>query len=393
MSRALSSARRRALVVHGASELTGGGAAVAAWTLQALKEQYDVSVLTWGPIDLARLNRFYGTGFAGEEVRRYNFSAGFRRGIESAPLPLELLRRAFFCRRVRQLQRRDRYDVVISTCDELDFGCLGLQYVHFPWSHMPLPLQNAHWYHRLPGAGRLYVAACCRLGPLSFSAASRNVTLVNSRWTAAKFRELIGRDPERIVYPPVPGDVAGLPWEDRGDEFVCIGRIASYKRQDEIIRILAGVRQRGRQVSLHIVGSIDDSEYAERLREQARAHGDWVQLYYDAPRDEIVRLARRARYGIHAMRGEHFGIAVAELERAGCVVFVSDDGGPLEIVEGDDRVIFGSLQEAVDKIDSVLGDTRLQRALHAAVAGRKDRFSTERFMAEMREAVEALVLQ
>ena len=39
----------------------GGGNGVAAWMLQSLKDLHDVTVLTWEPVDLDRINDFYGT--------------------------------------------------------------------------------------------------------------------------------------------------------------------------------------------------------------------------------------------------------------------------------------------------------------------------------------------
>ena len=39
----------------------GGGNGVAAWMLQALSADHDVTVLSWWPVDVAPINRFFGT--------------------------------------------------------------------------------------------------------------------------------------------------------------------------------------------------------------------------------------------------------------------------------------------------------------------------------------------
>jgi hypothetical protein len=39
----------------------GGGQAVAAWMLEALKQPHAISVLTWNPMQVEPINRFYGT--------------------------------------------------------------------------------------------------------------------------------------------------------------------------------------------------------------------------------------------------------------------------------------------------------------------------------------------
>ncbi len=103
-------------------------------------------------------------------------------------------------------------------------------------------------------------------------------------------------------------------------------------------------------------------------------------------RDELTRLMTRQRYGIHGMVGEHFGIGVAEMVRAGCVVFAPDSGGPAEIV-GDERLLYASEREAVEKIERVLTDPDLQAELGATAAARDDEFGTKRFAAEVRRVV------
>jgi glycosyltransferase involved in cell wall biosynthesis len=92
------------------------------------------------------------------------------------------------------------------------------------------------------------------------------------------------------------------------------------------------------------------------------------------------------RYGIHGMVGEHFGIGVAEMQRAGCIVFAPERGGPAEIV-GDSRVLYASAEDAIEKIDRVLGDSELQADLCAGVAARRDLFTEERFAAGIRRVV------
>ena len=93
------------------------------------------------------------------------------------------------------------------------------------------------------------------------------------------------------------------------------------------------------------------------------------------------------RYGLHAMSEEHFGIAVAELQRAGCVTFVPERGGPREIVGEDKRLLFDTDDEAVTKIDRVLGDRQLQRELFERSHERRDLFSTDRFVDQLRQVV------
>ena len=61
-----------------------------------------------------------------------------------------------------------------------------------------------------------------------------------------------------VVYPPAIGKFPEVPWEQRKDGFVCIGRIHTLRSGIELmIAILAAVRAAGPQVHLHVAGKGD----------------------------------------------------------------------------------------------------------------------------------------
>jgi alpha-1,2-mannosyltransferase len=102
----------------------------------------------------------------------------------------------------------------------------------------------------------------------------------------------------------------------------------------------------------------------------------------------MIQIIARHRYGIHAMVDEHFGIAVAEFQRAGCIPFVHRSGGPMEIAGFDDRLMFENSSEAAAKISRVLGNEDLQRELAAQANTRAARYTSETFMQDIRRQVE-----
>ena len=92
-------------------------------------------------------------------------------------------------------------------------------------------------------------------------------------------------------------------------------------------------------------------------------------------------------YGLHMMCGEHFGIGAGEPLRAGCRHFVHNSGGPPDIVAGHQELLFGSDDEGVERIAALLGDQDLQADLLARLEPRREEFSEQRFMAEIRREV------
>ncbi|MGH7793274.1 MAG: glycosyltransferase, partial [Thermodesulfobacteriota bacterium] len=190
------------------------------------------------------------------------------------------------------------------------------------------------------------------------------------------------------VYPPVPGGFPEVPWEQRENGFVCIGRISEEKRLENIIDILSDVRLRSEDIHLHIIGTRGhDLDYYRRVIQKARKNAHWVFLNENLPREELIRLASKHKYGIHGMMDEHFGIAVAEMVKAGCISFVPRDGGQTEIVGRDDRLTYETDEQAVERILRVMSNTDEQASIRDYLRSRKELFSAETFMHRIREIV------
>ena len=363
----------------------GGGNVVAAWMIQALKDRHELAVLTWAPIDFAAINRHSGTSLRAGDFEHLRVPAAWRAPFHVTPAPLDHLRRSLLLRHAKA--RADGYDLCLTVHNEADFGRPGLQYVHFPWAYHPRPDTDLRWYHGSRALVRGYYRLCARVADFSFERMRQNRTLVNSNWTGAKVRELHGID-TTTLYPPAPGSFPAVPWAERENGFVCIGRLSPEKELDKVIDVVAAVRARGHDVHLHLVGTADDPAYAARLRRRANAEGPWVHLAEGLDREALVSLVARHRWGIHGMTEEHFGMAVTEMIQAGCVVFVPNGGGQTEIVDGDERLLYRDAAEAADKIDRAMRDADLLAALRAHLETRRELFSTDRFVTRIRELVD-----
>jgi glycosyltransferase involved in cell wall biosynthesis len=238
---------------------------------------------------------------------------------------------------------------------------------------------------------RLYLAVCNWISPVSPDYWNRNVVLANSDWTAGLLREKYGIEP-RTLYPPVGGDFPSRPFLEREKGFVCLGRISPEKRVDAIIEIISRVRQRGHSVHLHILGGADDSPYGTMVKKLAARNKDWVFLEGWTMGQAKQELLAGHRYGIHGRENEPFGIAVAEMVNAGCIVFVPKGGGQTEIVNHPD-LTYESDVEAVAKIDAVLAQEVKQEKLCEYLRAGSDRFSVKTFVEAMRGVIAEFVKQ
>ncbi len=372
---------KRILFVQLTINAVGGAEGLAACMLEALKHDYRLTLLTWEPVDFAALNRFFGTDLRASEFELWTTSWG-KRLAKMFPTPVVRLRYHYLFMQARR--RADRFDAVITAANEADLGPRGIQYIHFPeaLAKMTAPLR---WYH--PSAAlRVYEEISNRLTGFSLERMKRNLTLANSEFTARAIREAYGIEP-LVVYPPAIGKFPEAPWDQREDGFVCIGRISGEKRIELMIEILSAVRRAGPQVHLHVVGKPYDAGYFDSIRRLVQAHESWVHLHQNISRPELVELIASHRYGIHAMQGEPFGMAPAELISAGCITFVAAGGGQVEIVGNDERLIYSSRQDAVNKILRALREPDYQTSLRSYVASRRNLFRSERFVTQIRQVI------
>ncbi|MGH7964406.1 MAG: glycosyltransferase [Candidatus Binatia bacterium] len=391
--------RKKILIVLPALKVLGGGEAVAVWMLEALKDDYDLSVLTWEVADTRELNRVYGTSLTSADFKvlgparlpRYVFDRIVEWNQD------HYFQKACLLYRLAQ-QRKDDFDILISALDEVDFGRPGIQYVHYPGfrriyetEYKAVSESNGqpvlkNWSVRLKRRCRPWQI----ISRFSFERMKQNLTLVNSDWTGTVVRELYGIE-SLTVFPPVAGDFPDIPWDRRQDRFVCIGRFVRFKRIEMVIEILAAVRAQGQDVRLQLIGLLwDDAAgraYYETIKRLARAHVSWVTLVESIDREQLIQLLSESRYGIHAAEEEPFGLAVAEMVRAGCIAFTGRVGGQAEIVGQDERLLFDTVEEGTAKILSVLCNPQEQRVLREQLATRRTRFTVQEFVHRIRAVV------
>jgi len=365
----------------------GGSETRALWLLEALKRDYDVCLITGGKVDLLRLNEYYGTRLSPQEfsIREVRMPLGLQGTAKFAGL-----RRAFLQRYLKRVSLE--FDVMISGYNPCDFGIRGIQCIGDfafvrEWRlalHPSLQNYRRWWYGDSP-LRNAYLAFCNLVSKPNPDAWKRNVTVANSGWSAGCLRREFGIE-ARTVYPPVADDFPAIPYQEKENGFVCIGRVVPEKRMDAIIELLGRVREDGCDIHLHLLGGIDDSQYGRRLKQLCAKHHDWVfpeGLVFGRRKKELMA---RHRFGINACENESFGIAVAEMVKAGCIVFVPNGGGQVEIVNHP-ALIYEDDADAVRKIEAVLANVALQGSLREHLSQGAQRFSVSNFQGAMQNLV------
>lgn len=269
-----------------------------------------------------------------------------------------IIKYALALRRARKIAAD--FDLVVGGYGECPIPAKrGIQYINVP-IFCPAPeflrYLNVGYDGALRSRVRPYYIHLSRLlcGWDSTEIAEKN-TLVNSAWTADVVRQAYGIS-SLVAYPAVevtlrPGDRDWVDWKQRESGFVMLGRIHPSKRLELGIEIIRRVRNRGYDVQLHIIGRGAEG-YVERLQGSIVGMRH-VHLHLNLARPQLEELVCRQRFGLHACEFEHYGIAAAEMQALGCVVFVPDSAGQRETVTNDEQR-YVDLDDAVLKICRML---------------------------------------
>lgn len=380
-------ARPRVALVHAFLKMGGGPEAITMATIEALRDSYEISLITYSPrVDLDAFNAFYGT-----TVGERDFA------IRRVPPPLFMRTGALRGSRISRCARKwaREYHLVFSVYNGMDFGTKGLQYFHDPSFNADLVRKlnpdttKARWLYRDGLPRRIYLGLASRLSRSTPEGIRRNWTIASSRWTAELVKRHLGIDAVTI-YPPVPDRPKQLPWAEREDGFVTVGRLSPDKNIEGIVAILRDCRAKHPGLHLHVIGRNWDPAYTRGLEDALRGDRSWIFFEKDLSFADKDALIGRHKYGIHGKTYEPFGISIAELVKAGCIAWVPNGGGQVEIV-GHPALIYENGARAAASIDEVLSSPSRQEDLRRSLAERGRNFSTSRFASEIRDLVEAIL--
>lgn len=132
-----------------------------------------------------------------------------------------------------------------------------------------------------------------------------------------------------IVYPAVPLSDFWCENLSRENMVVTTGRFAKDKRQLSQI----GIAQHLPDFDFHIFGFSGSSNYFQKCRDYIKVNQiDNVCLHPDASFSEMVECLQRAKYFLHTLINEPFGLTAVQAMAAGCIPVVHDSGGQVEAV-------------------------------------------------------------
>jgi glycosyltransferase involved in cell wall biosynthesis len=369
--------------------LGGGAELVTLWMIQALKDQYDVSLVTFSEENFKTWDRQFGTNLERAQIT-------IRSPYASSPLFRNARKYSLFTIRQHLLASYYRkiepeFDLGIAAFNEMDLGRAGIQYIHSPlFGHGNEAARRVFGYPASVSRV-IYQRLCEWITGYSDARMKRNLTLTNSKWTADLIKATYGIE-SQVLYPPVILNPPDTPWVERENGFICSGRISPDKNLETVIEIIHQVRERGHNVHLHILGGNADPGYEIKIRKLCNQYPSWLSMEEVASRSELALILAKHRYGIHGRATETFGISVAEMACAGCIPFVPSGGGPAEIVEQDKRLVYRDMAEAIEKIVEILSHNQSASSISSSLRSKSAQYSLNRFNEELLKTVRKMIL-
>lgn len=243
----------------------------------------------------------------------------------------------------------------------------------------------AYWVHSTrslflePGARRVDLLLR-RI--LDWTAVRRaNQLVANSRYTAARLRQLYRRDADAVVYPGV--DLALFrPGQAAGAYAITVGRLSPEKGLDRLL----GLWRDMPDLPLHVVGSGSP----DLLRQWRSVAPSGVIFRGHITSTDLADAYRAAAVAVFAPYGEEFGMAPLEAMASGVPVVAWREGGLQEtVVDGQTGYLVSDEVTFRQRVRLLLHDAALRQAFGEAARHRAEQFSWQ----QTASALEAVCLQ
>lgn len=305
-------------IFHPNMHLMGGGEMVALTIASALRNGHQVTVLVTRPVDVKRLQTFFGLPLGGVEFRVFGW------WITRLPT-FPSLKPSLYVRTAYALYKG--FDLVLDTCSNGLFD-------------RKLP-QNTICYVHFPNYTKPKKGLKALLNPFLIKEKDMfcyDKIVCNSKFTQSHVKKLTSRK-TIVIYPPVMVEKI-KPAKRKQDLIISIGRFSPEKKFEVLIEAFKKLESKASSYSLHLVGAYrgGDERYFRSLESAAKGHR--IIFHKNMPHDDLLKFLGKCRIYWHA-RGygetdpveyENFGITTVEAMAAGCVPIVINLGAQSEII-------------------------------------------------------------
>ncbi|MDG1330411.1 MAG: glycosyltransferase family 4 protein [Flavobacteriaceae bacterium] len=366
--------KRTVLVAHG---FWGrGGAEIATmYLIEALRETYKIHIITRGGWDLNELNNFAKTSVLPSEITmiKLPFASILKQTFAGHIWHALFLS---YCRKIAS-----KYDIRVTASRVMGWGKPAIHFLSDVVWNDELVASYGNQIIEPKGLKKILLLFGKTIaGKAQYQLHKDDVFIANSYWTSKLSTPYTSTKPI-VIYPPVAREFNKLSWNKRLNSFISLGRISPEKKIEDTITIITDLRKKGFDLNLTIIGQFGNDDYSKKIEIEIK-NKPWITALGPLHGDEITSLLPQFKYGINTCLREAFGISTAEMYKAGIITFVPQQGAQHEII-GDKNLIFSDIQDATNKIESILKSEELQLHLIDNIIKKKKDFSSEKFKNEV----------
>ncbi len=151
----------------------------------------------------------------------------------------------------------------------------------------------------------------------------------NSNYSKKIIQKCYQRD-STVIYPGINHSFyTPIPFEQKKNYILTVGRLTKFKNNDMIITALSKIENK--EISLYIVGDGEEKENLQKLAKKLNIENR-VRIFANISDQEIVQFYAQAKIFILGSKNEPFGIVPIEAMSCGTAVIVDNSGGPSETV-------------------------------------------------------------
>lgn len=302
--------------------------------------------------------------------------------------------------RIAQLHRfakkiASNYTICISTYNEQDFGQPALQYVHHPLfadreilcKYQIIP--DGHVLSSKKFPAYIYKKLIDVVANGTQKNRQHNVSLTNSRFISDVLEECGFRE-KHVLYP---GFFDTLPQNPSDKEKIVfsLGRITPDKHILRLLRIYESLSSVNPDFKFIIAGSTPDPNYLREV-DKAIKHSDAkITLLTNLNRTAVNDLMQRSMFYVNPKPFEHFGITTIEVLSYGCIPLLDNSGGSVEIVEGEEKLLFRTASDISAIFEWHLKNPEPSQSIIKKLQSGLGRFSSEQFFQKLDAQIEAMI--
>lgn len=376
----------KTLLVHPQFSKIGGAEKVSLKIIELLISEFnaDLTVLTNTEFDIQKIKSQTGIVLNPNKIK-----------VEIISLP-SILSNKFFRTRMAFLHRKAKqlapdFTLLISTYNELDFGSLALQYIHHPMLASNQFLSDRYIAPELTTSKKIWAKLYRRI---NFLIANRkitniktNITCCNSHFINDIYKEIYDVS-SCVIYPSLVDE----PSSDtksiiKDKQILNISRFAPNKNVHSLLRTFDKINEQSPGFKFIIAGHIEYPNYFRSLSEEVSKRTYDIELIPNCSREQILTLYEKSEYYINPKEYEHFGIAVLEAAKYGCLPLIHQSGGSVEIIPIPE-LQFSDLDQIHDKIALLEKDLRLKQTIQQTLLNHISSFNEAAFKNDMSDLIQ-----